>query len=70
MIDLKKTLEKVGPTYKFSGVVPDGFVLVHEKTLEDLTNMKTWLDWRREIITINELNNKNFNNELLENFGS
>ncbi len=36
MTNIKEILEKEGPMLKLSNVAPEGFVLVHEKTLEDL----------------------------------
>jgi hypothetical protein len=60
MINIKEILEKEGPMFKLSNVAPEGFVLVHEKTLEDLKDFDTWKDWKNNVITIKELNNKNF----------
>jgi hypothetical protein len=45
MIDVKKILEKEGQVRKLEGNAPDGFILVHEKTLEDL------LDFLKKILT-------------------
>jgi hypothetical protein len=45
---------------KLSNVAPEGFVLVHEKTLEDLKDFETWKSWKNDDLTIKELNNKNF----------
>ena len=42
MIDLQKILEEEGEVRKFGGVAPEGFVLVHEKTLESLKDFETW----------------------------
>jgi len=60
MINIKEILEKEGPMFKLSNVTPEGFVLVHEKTLEDLKDFDTWKGWKNNEITIKELNNKNF----------
>jgi hypothetical protein len=61
MINIKKILEKEGPMLKLSNVAPEGFVLVHEKTLEDLKDFETWKSWKNDELTINKLNNKNYN---------
>ena len=60
MTNIKEILEKEGPMLKLSSVAPEGFVLVHEKTLEDLKNFETWKSWKNNDLTIKELNNKNF----------
>lgn len=60
MIDIKKLIEERGFVGKFEGVVPEEFVLVHEKTLEDLKNFEFWKMWKNSEITIEELNKKNF----------
>ena len=62
MIDLKKILEEEGEVRKFGGVAPEGFVLVHEKTLESLKDFETWKMWKHNQITIKELNKTNFDN--------
>jgi hypothetical protein len=61
MINIKEILEKEGPMLKLSNIAPEGFVLVHEKTLEDLKDFETWKSWKNNYLTIKELNNKNFN---------
>lgn len=61
-IDIKKILEEEGIERKFQGCAPDGFVLVHEKTLDDLKDFDVWKDWRNEIIFLKDLNKKNFEN--------
>ena len=61
MINIKEILEKEGPMLKLSNVAPEGFVLVHEKTLEDLKDFENWKSWKNNDLTIKELNNKNFN---------
>jgi len=60
MINIKEILKSEGPMRKLSNVAPEGFILVHEKTLEDLKDFETWKSWRNNQITIKELNNKNF----------
>ena len=62
MIDLQKILEEEGEVRKFSGVAPEGFVLVHEKTLESLKDFETWKKWKHNEVNIKELNKTNFNN--------
>jgi hypothetical protein len=62
MIDIQKILEEEGEVRKFGGVAPEGFVLVHEKTLENLKDFDTWKMWKHNQITIKELNKTNFNN--------
>jgi hypothetical protein len=62
MIDLQKILEEEGEVRKFGGVAPEGFVLVHEKTLEKLKDFDTWKMWKHNQITIKELNKTNFDN--------
>jgi hypothetical protein len=63
MIDLKKILEEEGEVRKFDGVAPEGFVLVHEKTLEDLKNFDVWKMWKNNETSIKELNISNFDNQ-------
>lgn len=60
MVNVKKILEEEGPMRKYDGVAPEGFILVHEKTLEDLKDFDIWKSWKNDNITIKELNNKNF----------
>jgi hypothetical protein len=62
MIDIQKILEEEGEVRKFGGVAPEGFILVHEKTLESLKDFNTWKMWKHNEITIKELNKSNFNN--------
>ena len=63
MIDVKKILEEEGQVRKLEGNAPEGFVLVHEQTLNDLLEFDTWKEWKNNNITIKELNKKNFENE-------
>lgn len=60
MIDVNKILKKEGPMLKLTNVAPEGFILVHEKTLEDLKDFEIWKSWKNNNITIKGLNNKNF----------
>jgi len=62
LINIKKILEEEGESRKFGGVAPEGFVLVHEKTLESLKDFNTWKMWKHNEITIKELNKTNFDN--------
>jgi hypothetical protein len=59
-INIEKILEKEGPLRKFVGIVPEGFVLVCEKTLEDLKDFDKWKDWKNGLTTIEEMNKLNF----------
>ena len=52
MINIKEILKSEGPMRKLSNVAPEGFILVHEKTLEDLKDFETWKSWRNNQITI------------------
>lgn len=63
MINIKKILEEEGQVRKLEGNAPEGFILVHEKTLEDLKDFDTWKSWKHNEITIKEMNKKNFENE-------
>lgn len=62
MIDIKKILEERGSVCKFSGVAPEGFILVHENTLEQLKDMNVWLEWKMERLSIEQMNKINFEN--------
>jgi hypothetical protein len=59
-INIKEILEKEGEVRKFVGVSPDGFVLVHEKTLEELKDFDVWRDWKNGLKSIEEMNKLNF----------
>lgn len=65
MVDIKELLEKNGPIKKFEGVAPDGFVIVHEHTLELMKDMSIWIEWKMGRLTIEEMNNFNLKKELL-----
>jgi len=60
MIDIKEILEREGPMRKYEGLAPEGFLLLCEKTLEDLKDFEIWKSWKNGDITIKELNKKNF----------
>lgn len=62
LVNIKKILEEEGEVRKFGGVAPEGFILVHEKTLESLKDFETWKMWKHNQITIKELNKTNFDN--------
>lgn len=62
-IDIKQLIKERGPVGKFDGIAPDGFILVHEDTLEDLKDFEIWKEWKYNQITIKELNNKHFDNQ-------
>jgi hypothetical protein len=62
LVNIKKILEEEGEVRKFGGIAPEGFVLVHEKTLEKLKDFDTWKMWKHNQITIKELNKTNFDN--------
>lgn len=60
-INIKEILEKEGQVRKFVGVAPEGFILVHEKTIEDLKDFEIWKEWKNGFLSINEMNKSNFN---------
>ena len=59
-INVKEILEIEGSVRKFVGVAPEGFVLVHEKTLEDLQDFEIWKEWKNGLISIEKMNKLNF----------
>jgi hypothetical protein len=59
-VDIKRLIEERGPTGKLEGNAPEGFVLVHEGTLEELKDFEVWKEWKHNQISIKELNNKHF----------
>lgn len=59
-INIKDILEKEGEVRKFVGVAPEGFVLVHEKTLEDLKDFEIWREWKNGFTSIEKMNKLNF----------
>lgn len=59
-INIEEILERDGNVRRFVGVAPEGFVLVHEKTLQDLQDFEIWREWKNNVTSIKELNIKNF----------
>jgi len=37
---------------RYEGVAPDGFVLIHEKTIQDLENFEIWKEWKNNILEL------------------
>ena len=35
--------------YRYSGIAPEGFVLLLDKTIKDLQNFETWKEWKNKI---------------------
>lgn len=60
MSDINKIIQEESHIRKFDGIVPEGFIMVHEKTIEDLKNFEIWKDWKNGITSINDLNKSNF----------
>jgi len=56
---VKKIIKENGVILKYQGVAPEGFILVHEKTLEMLRDMKTWIEWKMNRLTIDDMNKIN-----------
>ena len=52
MIDINKIVEG-----RYTGVAPEGFVLLHEKTIQDLQDFEIWKEWKNNIIEL-DLNNR------------
>jgi hypothetical protein len=42
---------------RYLGVAPEGFVLIHEKTIQDLQDFEIWKEWKNNIIEL-DLNNR------------
>lgn len=63
MTDIKKLIKEEGIIRKYDGVVPEGFILVHEKSIEQLKDFDVWKDWKNDIITLDELNKISLRNE-------
>ena len=59
-INIEQILERDGNVRRFVGVVPEGFVLVHEKTLQDLQDFEIWREWKNGLTSIEEMNKLNF----------
>ena len=47
MIDINKIVEG-----RYTGVAPEGFVLLHEKTIQDLQNFELWKEWKNNILEL------------------
>ena len=52
MINVKKILEEDGVLIKFNGIAPEGFILVHKDTLEELKDFEVWKEWKHDKIYI------------------
>jgi hypothetical protein len=52
MIDIKQIVEN-----RYKGVAPEGFVLILEKTIQDLQDFEIWKEWKNNIIEL-DLNNR------------
>ena len=59
-INIKEILEREGEVRKFVGVSPEGFILIHEKTLEDLKDFDIWKEWKNGNLKLQDLDKKNF----------
>lgn len=59
--DIMKMIKEDAIIRKFDGVAPEGFILVYEKTLEDLKDFEIWKMWKNNEISIKEMNKNNFN---------
>ena len=59
-INIEEILERDGNVRRFVGVSPEGFVLVHEKTLQDLQDFEIWREWKNGLISIEKMNKLNF----------
>jgi hypothetical protein len=59
-INIEEILEEEGNVRRFVGVAPEGFVLVHEKTLQDLQDFEIWREWKNGLRSIEEMNKLNF----------
>ena len=59
-VNIQRLIEERGPTGKLEGNAPEGFVLVHEDTLEELKDFEVWKEWKHNQVSIRELNNKHF----------
>jgi len=47
MIDINKIVEG-----RYTGVAPEGFVLLHEKTIQDLQDFEIWKEWKNNILEL------------------
>jgi len=62
-INIQEILDEKGTSIKFAGCVPEGFIILHEKSLEDLKNFDIWKNWKNDEISIEDLNKINFKND-------
>jgi len=62
-MDINKLIKEEGHIKKFEGVSPEGFILVHENTLEQLKDFDIWKSWKNDEISIHELNKENLKKE-------
>jgi hypothetical protein len=37
---------------RYSGVAPEGFVLLLEKTIQDLNDFEIWKEWKNKIVEL------------------
>lgn len=58
-MNLKSFISEESHIKKFEGCAPEGFFLIHEKTLEELKDFDIWKEWKNNKISIYELNKKN-----------
>jgi len=47
MIDTKEIVEN-----RYKGIAPEGFVLILEKTIQDLQNFEVWKEWKDNVIEL------------------
>jgi len=47
MIDTKEIVEN-----RYKGIAPEGFVLILEKTIQDLQNFEVWREWKDNVIEL------------------
>jgi hypothetical protein len=46
-IPIRKIVE-----YRYSGVAPEGFILLLDKTIQDLQDFEIWKEWKNKIIEL------------------
>jgi len=51
MIDTKEIVQN-----RYKGIAPDGFILILEKTIQDLQNFEIWKEWKDNIIELDIIN--------------
>lgn len=64
-MNIQELIKQRGPIGKFDNVAPEGFILVHEDTLELLKDMSVWIEWKMGRLTIEEMNNFHLKKEQL-----